>query len=97
VENHNGQFIIFKEERPWELRDMKMEKAFFLKGKYYRVSMKQYHDNMKELFYGFEHYRIPLNMDDVTIEGRDAHLNREAIDKLMGKISLILSRKEYFK
>lgn len=90
VEAHNGHFIIFKEERPWELKDMEMEKAYFLKGKYYRVSMRQYRDNMKELFEGFEHYRIPLNMEKVTASKEDAHLGHEAIDKLMEKIAHML-------
>ncbi len=94
VETHNGQFIIYKEERPWELRDM--EKAYFFKDKYYRVSMKQYHDNMKELFEGFEFYKIPLNMEDVTIEGRDEHLNQEAIDKLMRELAVIVSSNSDF-
>ena len=96
VETHNGQFIIYKEERPWELQDMKMEKAFFYKGKYYRVSMKQYDENMKELFEGFEHYKIPLNMEDVTVAGRDEHLSSEAIDKLMRNLAVIVSKKSYF-
>ncbi len=98
VETHNGHFIIFKEERPWELRDMEIEKAYFLKDKYYRVSMKQYHNNMNELFAGFEHYRIPLNMEHITREGRDEHLNHEAIDTLMRELAhLIMSKHSYFK
>jgi hypothetical protein len=96
VETHNGQLIIFKEERPWELRNMAMEKAFFLKGKYYVVSMKQYKNNMQDLFKDFEHYRIPLNMEDVTIEGGDEHLNPEAIDKLMREIAVIVSKQSNF-
>ena len=92
VETHKGQFIIFKEERPWELRDMEMEKAYLFKGKYYKITMKQYHTNMKELFEGFEHYRIPLYMEDVTVKGPDEHLSHEAIDKLMKELSLIVSK-----
>jgi hypothetical protein len=97
VETHDGQFIILKEERPWELRDMEMEKAFFLRDKYYVISMKQYHENLKAIFHGFKHYIISLNMDDVTIEGRDEHLNPEAIDTLMREIAEIVSNKPYFR
>jgi len=93
VETHNGHFIIFKEERPWELRDMEMEKAYFLNGKYFRVSMRQYQDNLKELFEGFEHYRIPLPMEKVTVNKDDSHLNREAIDKLMEELARIIAEK----
>jgi hypothetical protein len=96
AETHNGRFFIVKEERPWELRNTGMEKAFFLKGKYYIVSMSQYIDNMKEIFKGFEHYRIPFSMDDVTVKGRDEHLSHEAIDELMREISIIVSKKSYF-
>jgi hypothetical protein len=96
VETHNGHFIIFKEERPWELRDMEQEKAYFLKGKYYRVAMRQYQQNMKELFEGFENYRIPLNMKNFTASKEDAHLGPEAIDKLMRELAVIVSKKSYF-
>jgi hypothetical protein len=96
VESHNGNFIIFKEERPWELQDINMEKAYYYRDKYYRISMKQYQKNMSELFNGFVHYRIPLHMEDVTVEGRDQHLSHEAIDKMMKEVALIVSNKPYF-
>lgn len=97
VETHNGQFFIFKEERPWQIRDKEREKAYFLDGKYYRASMKQYHDNMRELFEGFNHYRIPLNMERVTPNEEDSHLSRDAIDELMKEVALIVSKQSYFK
>jgi hypothetical protein len=75
---------------------MEMEKAYFLKGKYCRVSMRQYRNNMKELFEGFEHYNIPLNIEKYTASEKDAHLGNEAIDKLMRELAQIISGKEYF-
>jgi hypothetical protein len=97
VETHNGRFIIFKEVRPFELEDIEMEKAYFIKDKYYKISMKQYHNNIKELFEGFEFYEIPLSMEDVTNKGRDEHLNYEAVDELMKKLSMIVLKNHIYR
>jgi hypothetical protein len=96
VESQGGHFIIFKEERPWELEDTEREKVFFLKGKYYKTSMKQYRKNLEDLFNGFEHYRIPLNLKNVTVSEEDRHLSRNAIDLLMKRLADIISMKPYF-
>jgi hypothetical protein len=96
VEAQHGHFIIFKEERPWELKENDREKVFVLNDKYYKISMKQYKDNLKNLFEGFEVYRIPLNADNYTARKGDAHLNLSAITLLMKDLSRIISKKEYF-
>ncbi|MBI5674624.1 MAG: hypothetical protein HZC48_02190 [Nitrospirae bacterium] len=96
-EANNGHFIIFKDEQPWELQNPNMGKVYFLNGKYYKTSMRQYLDNLKDVFDGFEHYRIPLHMDNYTQSPEDQHLNQPAIYKLMEKLSFIISNKEYFK
>jgi hypothetical protein len=59
--------------------------------------MKQYLNNLKDIFYGFEHYRVPLNMENYTLRPRDYHFNQEAIDRLMKEIAFIVSKKEYFR
>jgi hypothetical protein len=97
VEANKGRFIIFKEERPWELEERNGEKIYFLNGKYFKTSMKQYLNNLKDIFYGFEHYRVPLNMENYTLRPRDYHFNQEAIDRLMKEIAFIVSKKEYFR
>ena len=97
TEQNNAHFIIFKEERPWELQSPDREKVYFLNGKYYKTSMRQYQDNLRELFQGFEHYRIPLNMEDYKVSSGDFHLNQQAIDKLFRELSQIISKKNYFK
>ncbi len=97
AEVNNSHFTIFKDEKPWELQDPNMEKAYLLNGQYYRTSMKQYLDNLKDIYNGFEHYRVPLNMGNYTESQVDQHLNQKAIDKLMRGLSIILSEKEYFK
>jgi hypothetical protein len=96
VESHGGHFIIFKEERPWEMDGLNGEKVFVLKGKYYKTSMNQYRENFKELFEGFEHYRIPLGINNYTVNAEDLHLNAEAIDLLMKRLADIISMKPYF-
>ncbi len=87
VETNHGHFIIFKEERSWELEDIAKEKVYYLNGKYYKLSLKQHHDTLKDLFYGFEHYRISLNMKDHTVTQNDEHLNQQTIDNLFQKLS----------
>ena len=96
TEANNGHFIIFKEERPWELQASGKEKAYFFNGKYYKTSIRQYQDNLRELFYGFEHYRIPLNIENYTVKSGDSHLNQQAIDKLFKELSQIISKKKIF-
>ena len=44
TEANNGHFIIFKEERPWELQYPDREKVYLLNGKYYKTSMRQYQE-----------------------------------------------------
>ena len=97
TEANSGRFIIFKEERPWEMEDAGKDKAYLLNGNYYIMSIRQYHDNLKELFDGFEHYRIPLNVDDYRVEEEDFHLNHQAVDLLMEELSNIIGGKGYFK
>ena len=97
TEANNGRFIIFKEERPWEMEDAGKDKAYLLNGNYYIMSMRQYHNNLKELFDGFEHYRISLNTDDYRVKEGDFHLNQQAVGLLMEELSNIIGRKGYFK
>ncbi|GBE16220.1 hypothetical protein BMS3Abin15_00032 [bacterium BMS3Abin15] len=97
TEENNGHFIIFKEERPWELQDAGREKVYFLNGKYYKTSIRQYQDDLRYLFHGFEHYRIPLNIENYTVKSGDSHLNQQAIDKLFKELSQIISKKNYFR
>lgn len=97
VEENKGHFIFFKEERLWELQDTDREKVYFLNGKFYKTSMKQYKDNLMEIFYGFEHYRIPVDFDFTKGSKAGAHLDQRAIDKLMKELSNIIGRKGYFK
>ncbi len=83
IDDNHAHFIIFKEERPWEVQYVEKEKVYYLKGKYYKLSVSQHRDTLKELFNGFEHYRFPLNMDNYTVSEKDEHLNQAAIEKLM--------------
>ncbi len=96
TEANQAHLIFFKEERPWELQPADNEKVYYLNGKYYKLSLRQHHETVKDLFDGFEHYRIPLNMDNNTVSLEDEHLNQQAIDKIMKELSLIISKKEYF-
>ncbi|MBI5664166.1 MAG: hypothetical protein HZC49_03605 [Nitrospirae bacterium] len=96
VEKNNGHFIIFKEERPWELLDIAEEKVYYLNGKYYKLSLGQHHETLKDIFEGFEHYRIPLPMDRHTVSEQDEHLNPQAIDILMKELAFIIGTKDYF-
>ena len=61
------------------------------------MSTKQYQSNLQDLFDGFEHCRIPLNMENYRARPEDFHLNQQAVDKLMEEISNTISRREYFK
>lgn len=97
TEANHGHFIIFKEERPWELQHSDIEKVYYLNGKYYKLSLSQHQATLKDLFDGIEHYRIPLIIDKYTVSSEDEHLNLEAIDILMEQLSFIISKKEYFK
>ncbi|MBI4680316.1 MAG: hypothetical protein HY753_03695 [Nitrospirae bacterium] len=96
AEANHGHFIIFKEERQWELQSSDTEKVYFLNGKYYKLSVSQHQATLKDLFEGFEHYRIPLTIDNYTVSSKDEHLNIGAIDRLMEELSFIISKKEYF-
>jgi hypothetical protein len=96
-ESNNAKFIILKEERPWELQNTSEVTVYYLNGKYYRLSIRQYQENMRDLFDGFEHYRIPLNMEKYSFSDSDLHLNQQAIEKLFHRISRIISEKDYFK
>lgn len=87
VETNNGHFIIFKEERPWEIEDPNKEQVYFFEGKYYKLSMRQYHENVRDTLTGFEYYSIPLNLDNYTVSSKDSHLNQQAIDELFRKLS----------
>ncbi len=50
---------------------------------------------VKELFEGFEHYRIPVGIE--YNEDYGDHLNQKEIHQLMEELSLIISQKEYFR
>lgn len=97
TESQGGHFTVFKEDKPWELEYLYEEKVYHMNGKYYKLSMKQYNDNLQDIYSGFEHYRIPLDMDNYQVSSEDQHLNQQAIDKLMKELSLIISEKKYFK
>jgi len=97
VETHNGHFIIFKEERTWEIQGPDKEQVYFFQGKYYKLSMSQYHENVRDIFNGFEYYRVPMNLDNYTVSSKDYHLNQMAIDRLMKELSFVISKKEYFR
>ncbi len=96
VEDNNSHFIIFKAERA-DLQYVKSEEVYFLNGKYYKLSFQQIQENLKDLFRDFEYYNIPLTVDNPRISQNDTHLNEQATDKLMKELSLIISRKDYFK
>ena len=49
TEANNGHFIIFKEERPEESQDLSIKQSYFF-GTHDIKLMKQYQDNMKDLF-----------------------------------------------
>lgn len=88
TESNNGHFIIFKEERPNELRDpCSMDNV---------QAADHYRENLRELFSGFEHYRIPLDMENYQRSRTNTHLNESAIDKLMEELSLVISEEPYF-
>jgi hypothetical protein len=91
TEENNGRFVIFKEERPWELETEDKVKVSYLFGEYYKTSLKQYKENLDDLFRGFEHYRIPLNLDNVTMSHEDVHLSQEAVDNLFKELSFELN------
>ena len=96
TETNNGHFIIFKEKRPWESDNTGKEKVYYLKGKYYKLSVKQYQDNLNDILDGYEHYRIPLNSEKYKLNSEDFHLSQQAIDKLFKDLSQKISKKKYF-
>ncbi|RJR14840.1 MAG: hypothetical protein C4581_13235 [Nitrospiraceae bacterium] len=96
VEANNGHLIIFKEERPWEIKYTDKEEVFFMDGKYYRLSMKQYHNNLKDLFNGYEHHRIPLSISNYAVDSDNDHLSQQALDLLFNKLSNIISKTNCF-
>ncbi len=95
TEVQNGHFMIFKDERPWEYESEAKEKAFFLNNKYYRISTNQYRDNLEDLFRGFEHHRVPLNIGKPTVSENNSHLNQTALHELLEEIAIIISKKNY--
>lgn len=96
VELNNGHFIIFKEERNNKSIKSGREQVYLLNGKYYNRSSKQIQDNLKDLFRDFEHYRIPLNLENYRISENDSHLNDQAYNNLFEGLSKIISKQEYF-
>jgi hypothetical protein len=96
TEANNSQFIVFKEENQETLDYVKDKRTHFLNGKYYILTLKQYQDNLKDLFRNYEFYNIPLKMDNYTMSEDNRHLNLEANNKLMEELSLIISNKKYF-
>lgn len=96
IETNHGRFIIFKEERPWEVQDLDKEKVYFLNDKYYKLSTKQSRETLNDIFRGFEQYTFPLNLDNYTVSEKDEHLSPTAIDKLMKELSIVISQKENF-
>ncbi len=95
VETNGGHFILFKEERSWELNSNE-DKVYYLKDRYYKVSMRQYRENLKDILDGFEHYRIPLNENIYKANPNSAHLTLEAIDEMFRIVTLIISQEKYF-
>jgi hypothetical protein len=95
VELNNGHFVIFKEERPWELTVSESEKAYFLNGNYYVTSIKQYQENMRDVFDGFDHYRIPLKIDNYKVKSEDFHLSQQAVDRVFEELSEVLNKQSY--
>jgi hypothetical protein len=95
VERNNANLIIFKENRPWELNDPDTKKVYYLNGNYYMHSIRQYKENLRELFDGYEHYMIPIEIKDYTVNQEDKHLNEQAIDSMMEKLSIILKKRGY--
>jgi len=72
-------------------------KVYFLNDKYYKLSTKQCQENLRDIFQGFEQYTFPLNLNNYTVSKEDEHLSSAAIDKLMKELSVVISKKEYFK
>jgi hypothetical protein len=96
VETNGGHLILFKEERPYELKYTNEDKVYYLNGRYYKLSMRQYHENLKDIFKDFEHYRIPLYVNNVKTNADNPHLSLEALDEIFRFISLKVSQKKYF-
>ena len=94
-EANNARFVIFKEERPWELKNPYKEKAYLLNGGYYVSSIRQYRENLRDLFAGFEHYRITLGIDDYKVKPEDFHLSPDAVDILLKGVSESLNHDGY--
>lgn len=96
VEINNGHFIVFKEERPiTESFRKERNQVYYLNGKYYKMSLQQIQVNMNYLLREFEHYRIPLQLENHRMSPSDSHLNTQAREYLLKKLSVIISKKIY--
>jgi hypothetical protein len=93
VERNGAHFILFKEERPWESKDE--EKVHYLNGGYYKTSMKQYRENLKDIFEGFKYYLIPLDRRGHRTNPNDEHLTVEMLDELFRNLSRDISQGKY--
>ena len=97
TELNNGRFIIFKEERPWELQNSGKDKAYVLNGNYYVTSLKQYQNNLRDIFDGFDCYRIEIGIDNYKVKPEDFHLSQQAVDIVFEELSEVLSKQRFLK
>jgi len=95
VESNGANFILVKELRPWELSSSS-EKVYYLKGKYYKTSMKQYRKNLNDLLQGLDAIMIELDSSHYKPLLNDSHLPPEAMDEVLEKLSLEIYRRNYF-
>lgn len=95
VVTNGGTFVLFKEERPAEA-DHRKEKVYVLNDRYYRISMSQYHENLRDIFNGFDYYIIPLQPGGHNANPDNYHFTVEMIDEIFRNISHKVSREKYF-
>jgi hypothetical protein len=59
------------------------DEIYVLNGRYYRVSKRQFEENLGYVHQGFDSTVIPVTVKDWRVSAEDGHFNRAATDQLM--------------
>lgn len=93
TEQRGGRFLVFGiNTLPHTLGLLgdSPDEVYKIGGKFYRISVRQYRENLEYLNGGFDYHWIPLTLEPSRVGPEDVHLNEHAVEQVMRDVASVV-------
>lgn len=93
TERRGGRFLAFGVNTlPHTMRLLNdlPDEVYKIEGKFYRISVRQYKENVEYLNAGFDYRWVPVTLGPSRVGPEDAHLNEHAVDQVMKDLASVV-------